>query len=98
MPSQRQITVRRAPKYLPFLVAGGLLGVIAAAIFGYGGNVPDGYTRESAFGYFLILFGAAGVLLGGVVVLIVDRLSIRRARRATVEELPDEDDGEDSAS
>lgn len=98
MPSQRQITVRRAPKFVPFLVTGGLLGVIAAAIFGYGGTVPDGYTREAVFGYFLVLFVAAGVLVGGVVVLIIDRVSVRRARRATVEELPDDDDGEGSAS
>jgi hypothetical protein len=36
--------------------------------------------------------------VGGVVVLIIDRVSVRRARRATVEELPDDDDGEGSAS
>jgi hypothetical protein len=50
------------------------------------------------FGYFLVLFVAAGVLVGGVVVLIVDRVSVRRARRATVEELPDDADGESPAS
>ncbi|WP_138444426.1 hypothetical protein [Sinomonas susongensis] len=98
MPSQRQITVRRAPKFVPFLVTGGLLGALAAVIFGSGGDLPDGYTNTSAFGYFLILFVAAGVLAGGLTVLIVDRVSVKRARRATVEELPewDEEDGEES--
>ncbi|KHL05370.1 hypothetical protein [Sinomonas humi] len=98
MPSQRQITVRRAPKFVPFLVTGGLLGAIAAVIFGSGGDLPDGYTSQSAFGYFLVLFVAVGVLVGGVAVLIVDRVSIKRARRATVEELPDEADDEGATS
>ncbi|MEA5453917.1 hypothetical protein SPF06_04200 [Sinomonas sp. JGH33] len=91
MPSQRHITVRRAPKYVPFLVAGALLGAVAAAIVGYTGTVPDGYTRAAIFGYFLVIFVAVGVLLGGVVVLVLDRVSIARARKAIVEELPDEE-------
>ena len=96
MPSEprptREITVRRAPKYVPFLIAGGLVGAIVAFAVGYLGTVPDGYTRESVFGYFLVLFAAAGVLLGGVVVLVLDRVSLARTRRAYVEELPDEDE------
>ncbi|MDQ4502454.1 hypothetical protein [Sinomonas sp. ASV322] len=95
MPSQRRITVRRAPKYVPFLVAGALLGAIVAAIIGYTGPVPDGYTRGSIFGYFLVIFVAAGLLVGGVVVLILDRVSIARARKAIVEELP-EDEAEEA--
>src|SRR5438132_397921 len=102
MPSEprptREITVRRAPKYVPFLVGGGLLGVLVAAVVGYNGTVPDGYTRESVFGYFLVLFAAVGVLLGGVVVLVLDRISIARTRRAIVEELPDEDEEQGPAS
>lgn len=95
MPSQRQITVRRAPKYVPFLVAGGLLGVVIAAITSYSVPAPKDYTQGSVFGYFLILFAAAGVLLGGVVALVLDRISLRRAERATVEEV---EEPEDSAS
>ncbi|WP_422934284.1 hypothetical protein [Sinomonas sp. P47F7] len=96
MPSEprhtREITVRRAPKYVPFLVAGGLVGAVVALAVGYLGTVPDGYTRESVFGYFLVLFGAAGVLLGGVVVLVLDRISVARSRKAYVEELPEEEE------
>ena len=109
MPSEprrtREITVRRAPKYLPFLLAGGVLGAVVAFAVGYTGTVPDGYTRESAFGYFLVLFAAAGVLLGGVTVLVLDRISLARSRRAIVEEVPDEpeapgttDDGENGTA
>ncbi|MGY3564366.1 hypothetical protein [Sinomonas sp. RB5] len=87
MPSQRQISVRRAPKYVPFLVAGGVLGVIVAAITSYAEPAPQNYTQGSVFGYFLVLFAAGGVLLGGLAALVLDRVSLRRARRATVEEV-----------
>ena len=94
MPSEpqptREITVRRAPKFLPFLLAGGLVGAVVAFVVGYTGTVPDGYTRESVFGYFLVLFAAAGVLVGGVVALVLDRVSLARSRKAYVEELPEE--------
>ncbi|GAB3277917.1 hypothetical protein GCM10027449_17810 [Sinomonas notoginsengisoli] len=87
MPTQRQITVRRAPKYVPFLVAGGLLGVIIAAATSFSVPAPKDYTQGSVFGYFLVLFAAGGVLVGAVVALILDRVSLRRAERATVEEV-----------
>ncbi|GHG51708.1 hypothetical protein GCM10012320_21320 [Sinomonas cellulolyticus] len=87
MPTQRQITVRRAPKYVPFLVAGGLLGVVVAAVTSYAVPAPKDYTQGSVFGYFLVLFAAAGVLVGGVVALILDRVLLRRTERAVVEEV-----------
>lgn len=87
MPSQRQISVRRAPKYVPFLVAGGVLGVIVAAITSYAEPAPQNYTQGSVFGYFLVLFAAGGVLLGGLVALVLDRVSLRRSQRAIVEEV-----------
>ncbi|GAB2762831.1 hypothetical protein [Sinomonas soli] len=87
MPSQRHISVRRAPKYVPFLVAGGLLGVIAAAVTSFAEPAPQNYTQGSVFGYFMVLFAAGGVLLGGLAALILDRVSLRRAERATLEEV-----------
>ena len=35
LPERREVTVRRAPKYVPFLILGGLVGVVAAAIIAY---------------------------------------------------------------
>lgn len=98
MPSQRQISVRRAPKYVPFLVAGGLLGVIVAAVTSYAVPAPKDYTQESVFGYFLVLFAAAGVLVGGLLALVLDRVSLRRAQRATVEEIEEPEDAAEGAS
>lgn len=87
MPTQRQISVRRAPKYVPFLVAGGLLGIVIAAISSFSVPAPKDYTQGSVFGYFMILFAAGGLLLGGVVALVLDRISLRRSERAVVEEI-----------
>ena len=33
---RREVTVRRAPKYVPFLILGGLVGVAVAAVVAYG--------------------------------------------------------------
>ncbi|WP_255405316.1 hypothetical protein [Sinomonas sp. R1AF57] len=90
MPTQRQISVRRAPKYVPFLVAGGIVGVVAAAFVSFTVPAPADYTQESVFGYFMVLFAAGGVLVGAIVALVLDRLSVRRTQRAVVEEVDDD--------
>lgn len=97
MPTQRQVAVRRAPKYVPFLVAGGLVGAVIAAVTSYSVPAPKDYTQGSVFGYFLILFAAAGVLVGGVVALVLDRILLRRTEHAIVEEVEDDEDVADVA-
>ena len=89
VPERREITVRRAPKYVPFLVLGGLLGFGVAAFLAYGLPGDESYDASAVFGFFLILCGAGGVVLGGAAALTLDRLSVGRARRAVVESVPD---------
>jgi hypothetical protein len=86
---RREITVRRAPKYVPFLILGGLLGVAAAAIISYGLPANESYDPNTVFGFFMVLCSAGGVLLGAVAALLLDRLSVRRAQHAVVESVPD---------
>ena len=88
-PERRQITVRRAPKYVPFLILGGLLGVAAAAVISYGLPAHESYDANTVFGFFMVLCSAGGVLLGAVAALLLDRLSVRRAEHAVVESVPD---------
>jgi hypothetical protein len=100
VPERRAVTVRRAPKYVPFLVAGGLLGVVAAAIIAYAPPADEGYNANTVFGFFLTFCIAGGAGLGAVVALLLDRRSVRRAERAVVESVPDsvpDTDGEDRA-
>ena len=89
VPGRRKITVRRAPKYVPFLVLGGLLGFGVAAFLAYGLPGDEAFDAGAVFGFFLILCGAGGVILGGVAALVLDRLSVRKAQRAVVESVPD---------
>lgn len=90
---QRQIQVRRAPRFVPFLVLGGVLGLIAAGIAAFAGPANPDYDRGTVLGFFSVLFAIFGVLLGALVALVLDRISVRRSRQATVQALgPEEQD------
>jgi hypothetical protein len=83
------VTVRRAPRYVPFLILGGLVGVAVAAVIAFTVPGSESYDPGSVFGFFMILFAAGGALLGAAAALVLDRLSVRRAEHAVVEALPD---------
>jgi hypothetical protein len=86
---RREVTVRRAPKYVPFLILGALVGVAVAAAVAYGLPASESFDPASVFGFFLVLFAAGGAILGAVLALVLDRLSVKRQRRAVVEAVPD---------
>ena len=89
IPERREITVRRAPKYVPFLILGGLVGIAVAAVIAYAlpGNAT--YDPGTVFGFFMVLCGAGGVILGAIAALALDRLSVKRAQHAVVEAAPE---------
>ncbi len=89
VPERREIIVRRAPKFVPFLVAGGILGVLVAAVVAWGAPGNAEYDRSTIFGFFAVLLAVPGVVLGGIVALILDRVSIKRMERAVVERAPE---------
>jgi len=95
---QRQITVRTAPKYVPFLVLGGLVGLAVAAVSAYGfptaqsvSNPARAYDPSTVFGFLAVLFAGIGVVLGAIVALILDRVGRKRSRIATVQALSAEE-------
>ena len=97
VPERREVTVRRAPKYVPFLILGGLVGVAVAAVIAYAFPGDASYNRGSVFGFFMVLCAAGGVILGAAAALVLDRMSVRRAEHAVVESAPDADDDENRA-
>ncbi|MFD1214206.1 hypothetical protein ACFQ36_19440 [Arthrobacter sp. GCM10027362] len=86
----RELTVRRAPKFGPFLAAGTVLGVLAAVVVALTGPESAEFTRGSIFGFFAVVFGVAGLLLGGIVALVLDRMSVKRAGHLLAEETVDQ--------
>ncbi|WP_395399657.1 hypothetical protein ACHMXB_15305 [Arthrobacter sp. UC242_113] len=89
IPERREITVRRAPKYVPFLILGGLVGFAAAAVIAYALPGDASYDRGAVYGFFMVPCAAAGVILGAIAALVLDRTSVRRARRGVVEAVPE---------
>lgn len=89
-PARRMVTVRRAPRFVPIMVLGALLGFAAAAFIAYTGPEDPTLTRASVLGFFTVLLALPGLLLGGVAALVLDRISIRRANRAVAEPLDDD--------
>ncbi|RKO23674.1 hypothetical protein D7Z96_10305 [Pseudarthrobacter phenanthrenivorans] len=86
---RREITVRRAPKYVPFLILGALVGIAAAAVMAYGVPENPSFDAGAVFGFFMVAFAAGGAILGAVVALVLDRRSIKRQQKAVVEAVPD---------
>ncbi|MGM0928428.1 MAG: hypothetical protein ACQEXN_01800 [Actinomycetota bacterium] len=90
-PERRDVTVRRAPKFVPFVLIWALLGVIAAGISAYTGPENPDFTRGTIFAFLAVLFALAGVLIGSLLFLIIDRVSVKRAKPATAVAEPGQD-------
>lgn len=76
------VQIRRAPKYLPFMITGTLLGVILAVILN--ALIPaDQQSAEPILGYLVVFIGAVGFGLGSLAALLLDRLF--RAQSKTLE-------------
>ncbi|MCY0905564.1 hypothetical protein [Arthrobacter sp. H14-L1] len=88
-PELRRATVRRAPKFVPFLIAGALVGILAAAIVALAGPGSASFDRTTVFGFFAVLLALPGVALGAVVALLLDRGSVRRSERIVLERADD---------
>ncbi|GER22420.1 hypothetical protein NCCP1664_09170 [Zafaria cholistanensis] len=88
-----EVTVRRSPKFWPFLVAGAFVGVFAAIISAYTGQESAEFTRGTVLGFLAVFFGMGGLALGAIAWLVTDRVQRKRARRATAVPL----DGPDAA-
>ena len=71
MPDQRPTTRRASPRYLRFLVTGGLAGVLASLVL----TVQRSNQVEQPwvlFLYLALMLGAIGALLGGLVAVVLE--------------------------
>jgi phosphate/sulfate permease len=79
-PQPQQVTYRRRPQLVSFLVVGALVGLVAGGLVAYLGPA----TQSSSVMQDVVLLGAIaatlGALIAAIVYLVADRLSLRRQR------------------
>jgi hypothetical protein len=78
-------TIRRAPKLSMFMVVGGGLGAVVTFILTAIYPVDPQVGFGALLGYFMLYGIPAGIVLGAVVGLILDRRSRRSATGVSVE-------------
>jgi len=74
-----QVQIRRSPKYLQFLITGGILGLIIALILN-ASIAADARTAAPILGYLVAFSVAIGAALGMVAAVILDRIGTARAK------------------
>jgi len=79
------VSIRRAPKYGPFMIVGGGIGAIVTFVLTMSFPADPSVGVGALFGYFSLFGIPAGVAVGAVVALLLDRSSRRRSTAATVE-------------
>ena len=80
------VKIRRAPKYLPFIISGSLLGLVLALIVG--AYLPaSSDTRSQVQGILVVYFVGGGLGLGIVAALVFDRIFSARAKSAEATKL-----------
>lgn len=79
------VTVRRAPRYPAFILAGVAAGILVALVLTFAFPENAEFDRGQVFGFLLLWAGAIGAAVGGVVALLVDRALEKRRREAVAE-------------
>jgi hypothetical protein len=82
--SESEVTIRRAPKVGVFLVLGAVLGAIVTLILTSLFQSDPSVGFLASYAYFCLFGIPAGLLLGGIVAIVLDVVSTRRARTVTV--------------
>jgi hypothetical protein len=79
------MTLRRAPNIWAFVVLGGLLGVVAGLLVGLAGDGNAQFTQGAVVMFMVSVGAVLGLLAGAVAALVLDRISVARARAVTTE-------------
>jgi hypothetical protein len=87
-----EVRIRRAPKLGVFLLIGAAIGAIVTLVLTSLFPSDPNIGFAASFGYFLLFGAPAGAALGALVGLVIDRVSVARARTVTVEREVVEDD------
>lgn len=89
-PERRQLKVRRAPKFIPFMLVGVVIAAIVAGILTSISPSREDFATTSVFGFIFVMLLLPGIGLGAVVALIIDLISVRRVQTAVVESVTEQ--------
>ncbi|MFC0358961.1 MULTISPECIES: hypothetical protein [Kytococcus] len=77
-PERAAARVRREPRLLPFLLIGTVLGIALAGLATVLGPSDAMYSSGRSFGFLAVMFGATGLVLGGLLFVMADAVAQRR--------------------
>jgi len=83
--STTEVRLRRAPRLPVFLLLGAIFGAIVTLIITSLSDADPKVGFVASYGYFCLYGVPAGIVLGAVVGLLLDRRSVRRARTVAAE-------------
>ena len=77
--STESVRIRKTPRFLPFLLTGGVLGIIIALVVGL--TIPEEQkTGEPIVTLLVAFFAGIGMSAGIVVAIVLDRIGLARAK------------------
>jgi hypothetical protein len=82
--SETEVTIRRAPRVGVFLVFGALLGALVTLVLTSLFEPDPAVGFFASYAYFCLYGVPAGVLLAGLLAILIDVITTRRARTVTV--------------
>ncbi|WP_120006690.1 hypothetical protein [Nesterenkonia muleiensis] len=81
----RQVSVRRAPKLLPFMVGAAAVAFTAAVVLVYSTPQDPNYSRGASLGYITLVLCLPAVTLGATAWLTVEKMMRRRSTTYDIE-------------
>ncbi len=93
----QQMTLRRAPNIWAFVLLGGVLGAVAGVLVGLSGGGSAEFTQGAVTLFMVSVCTVLGLAAGAVLALVLDRVSVARARAVTTEVVDGDDDAPSGA-
>lgn len=78
--TSESVTVRRSPRYYRFMFAGAAVFAVIALILTFSFPAQPGYDRSQILGFLLLVAVVAGVAVGAVAALVIERATARMGR------------------
>lgn len=66
-------TVRRSPRFTPFLITGGIVGLLIGFLVSVVGHPDTRYDASAALGFLGLVCAGLGALVGGIIAVLLDK-------------------------